>query len=351
MEWISNKNDCICDGAQANMFFPRQTSRQLQIRYNRASRCHIPAPAPAPVKDSRCRDNLSPTGLLLRKTPEEGDDKLRVEPNRDYSGLFLYKKYDTYGDVSFLSNCECRSYGYLCEHCETLNTSVFHDMLVPLNPTDWEELKDYLLNKRKWTEKSLYDWVLFWMKEHASRHNYGRGLVFFDWAKFIHMNNNIHLFFHYIFQFIMKRNLDIPHVEGSQRFAHPLGMNGEVVRKNLRKYKHFKGRLKKNHMSVVSCHATIRLSCEVYGKGGRITDIKTYHVRNSIIQYTFDQDPRRDQFVFSQKAREMAARRRWKNVFQYVIDEMNHEVRFRPGMAGMIDCSHSFSQYTLQLHS
>lgn len=106
------------------------------------------------VKDSLSPNNITKNGHLIRKSIQEGDEHLLVEPHRyAQQGVFLYKRYKNYmhSNLSVLTPCDCLFYGYVCQYCQVLNTSFFYNLEVPLNQEDWSVLKKCFLHKHKWT--------------------------------------------------------------------------------------------------------------------------------------------------------------------------------------------------------
>lgn len=153
------------------------------------------------IIDSLKKNNLTTSGHMFKKIYQGGDDKLLLGPHLDYSGIFLYKRYECYHDgTALLIRCGCSHYGGLCRYCEVLNTSVFHDLEVPLNHDNWGKMRDIFLHKYQWTEKKLYNWLAFWIKQESLRWNDYKGLVFFHWDKFFNMAR--HRFFHYLYTFV-----------------------------------------------------------------------------------------------------------------------------------------------------
>lgn len=84
------------------------------------------------IADSTDKNNLTKGGHLYKKTFQEKDDTLLLEPHLNKMGIFLYKRYRTNPlDVACLMPCRCHIYGGLCRYCIVLNTSVFHDLEDP----------------------------------------------------------------------------------------------------------------------------------------------------------------------------------------------------------------------------
>lgn len=296
-------------------------------------------PTPEPIiKDSLRKNNITKDGHLFKKSIGEGDDKLLLEPHRYYNdGIFLYKRYNLYqhDNTALLTDCGCHHAGYICDYCEVLNTSFFYDLEVPLNSEDWTVLKKIFLVQYKWSEKNFYHWLSFWINVEQNRHNDRKGLVFFNWSKFFRHNRNAYTFFYYLFKFISEGKVLKPYID---KYApRSIDMNDGIMKGPIRGQ-----RVKENCVAINTCDTMIRLTFQIYGKGGRITNIKTQYHKYSVIEYTYQDDTRCDKFSIHQKKEKMEERRRWKRVFQYTIDQINEEVRFRPGMCGMEDCMSSF---------
>lgn len=290
------------------------------------------------VKDSLSPNNITKNGHLIRKSIQEGDEHLLVEPHRyAQQGVFLYKRYKNYmhSNLSVLTPCDCLFYGYVCQYCQVLNTSFFYNLEVPLNQEDWSVLKKCFLHKHKWTEKNFHDWLCFWIHV-ANQHN----LIFFKWRTF--SRSNPYTFFYRLFQFITSGQVLLLDQE---RFAPRfVDMNGGLLRGPVRGQ-----RTRPNCVAINTCHALLRFSFRIYRKGGRITRTSTRPFeRYSLIEYVDVDDPRNDRFHIHKKVGEFQERTRWKRVFQYTIDQINEEVRFRPGMCGMHDCMTSFSSFASQ---
>lgn len=250
---------------------------------------------------------------LLEKQVQPGDNQLLVEPHRDEgSGLFLYKTYHNYGGgIAFLVSHTCDCHGHMCEDCKKLNTSSFHDLEVPLNPTDWEILQDLFLEGLHWTEHQLYHWLVFW-KKMAQR----RETRFFLWNTYIPMSE--YWFFSFLFRFIH---------------------SGNVWQKNI-----IYPSVNKKEITTECGYTMIRISLGIYKKGGHILGIRQLdHHTNKFIMYSYE-PIKIDQFFIYQKTKEFQNKWHWKQIFQdTVVQEINEEVRFRPGMAGMEECQHSFA--------
>lgn len=272
---------------------------------------------------------------MLYKSIQEGDERLLLEPHRYHQeGIFLYKRYKMfpYSNIAVLTSCDCLYYRHVCQYCQVLNTSFFHDVEVPLNPEDWSALKQCFLHKYKWTEKNFYHWLCFWIKVTDRR-----DLIFFFYQWTPLYSSDPYTFFYYIFQFIADGKILQPDPERyAPRF---LDMNGGLIKGPIRGQ-----RTISNCVAINTCYALLRLSFRVYGKGGRITKTFTRYGKYSVIEFTdTNDDPRNDRFHIHQQVEHRQERTRWKRVFQYTIDQINEEVRFRPGMCGMQDCMSSFS--------
>lgn len=278
---------------------------------------------------------FSKHGHLLRKNYEEGDDKLLLEPHRDNSGVFVYKKYKTYNHKeSFLLDCSCDYYGTLCDHCEVLNTSSFYDLTIPLNPEDFQLWKQFFLQKEKWSEENLYNWFSFWILQFENRwygYYHNKQLVFFSYDKFFYMDR--HKFFYYLFQFTTRG--EVFSCDPFHQQPLPVGVNGGVIKKPNQKRK-------RNHIAIRTGDAMFRFTYKLYKSGGRVNSIESS--RTSIIGFTYEKDARKDTFSFQLQKMKRDEKQRWKRVFQYTIDEINNEVRFRPNMCGMQECQLSFLQ-------
>lgn len=310
----------------------RTTMNRRRMNTYRAYSC-----TPKIIKDSLNKKNLSRDGHLLHKTYDEQDDKLLLQPHRTSSGLFIYKRYKSYDKKdSFLRDCYCDHYGRLCQYCEVLNTSCFYDLEIPLNPEDFKTWKQFFLKQQKWTEENLYNWFSFWLHQLKNRWNMmvrSNRLVFFDYDKFFQMNN--HNFFYYLFQFTTSCQVLMKDPPNKQPL--PVDMNGGVVRKPNKNIK-----TKLNHVAIITGDAMIRFTYQLYKGGGRVADVKTSNGK-SVIRYTNDIT---DQSIFVLMRQRMLREenKRWKRVFQYTIDEIKNEVRFRPGMCGMEECLASFRE-------
>lgn len=296
------------------------------------------------IADSLDDNNITAGGHLFQKTFQEGDDKLLLEPHQHYNGLFLFKKYRRNHDgTALLTQCDCHYWGLMCKDCIVLNTTFFYNLQVPLNPQDFEKLETFFLQEQKWTHANLYNWLCFWIREVSHRWTTFAGeteLVFFRYEKFI--RKNPHKFFYYLFDFVVNKRLVLK--EDPDKYK-PLfiNLNGGVIRD-----------CNTNQKTMPDClviktgDAMIRLSCKIYGNGGRVSSIST-KIKNSfsVICFTYQNDPFRDQFSFYQKIMLIRDKERWKHVFRNVVDEINREVRFRPRMCGMEDCMSSFYKYAM----
>lgn len=327
------------------MFCVSTENKMLGLYYRRpATTSFYRRSEPKPIiRDSLQKNNLTKNGHMFKKTFQEGDDKLLLEPHRDYSGIFLYKKYKhyTHDNSALLSACSCNHAGYMCDHCEVLNTSVFHNMEVPLNPEDFEKLKDFCLKQQKWSEKNLYDWLAFWVRALKQRHSgYKRELVFLNYRKFLYMGT--HSFFYYLFEFVTSGKVLKKDPEG--RGPLPIDMNGGAIRRQ-----HKPEKTQPNKLAIKTGDAMIRLSFQIYGKSGRVVSIHS-DFRKSIITFSYEKDTRQDIFSIQQTLMKFHEKWRWKRVFQYSLETIENEVRFRPGMCGMEECMISF-QKNLELYA
>ena len=318
----------------SNLFFVPTNRTMMNL-----PRWNLPyyPPAPKIVKDSLKKNNLTRDGHLFMKTYDEQDETLLLEPHRGYTGIFLYKKYKSYDKKeSLLVECSCAHYGNLCKYCVVLNTSSFHDLEIPLNPEDFHTWKQFFLKQQKWKEVNLYNWLSFWLDQWNRRwidRYYHERLVFFSYDKFFHMSQ--HKFFYYLFQFTTSGKVFQKDPPGRQLL--PVDMNGGAIRKSNKNQK-----VKPNHVAVITGDAMFRFTYQLYKKGGRVKSVGTGFKRKSIIEFTDNHDGFAFHLQRQKSIREEKAR--WKRVFQYTIDEINHEVRFRPGMCGMEECRTSFLQ-------
>lgn len=292
--------------------------------------------APKIVKDSLNKNNLTRDGHLFLKTYDEQDEKLLLEPHRSPDGIFNYKKYKSYDKKeSLLVACSCDHYGGMCQYCAVLNTSAFHDLEIPLNPEDFHTWKQFF-KKQKWTEENLYNWFLFWLEQVENRwssmFSYQR-LIFFSYEKFIRMSK--YNFFYYLFKFITSEKVFWKDPPGRQPL--PVDMNGGAIRRPDKNQK-----VKPNHVAVITGDAMFRFTYQLYKEGGSVKSIWTGLSDKSVIEYTYDHDG--SVFHLKQQQNMAEETKRWKRVFQYTIDEINEEVRFRPGMCGMEECRMSFLQ-------
>lgn len=212
---------------------------------------------------------------------------------------------------------------------------------MPLNPEDFEILKDFLLKKQKWTEKNMYAWLVFWINAINKRwaYDYDSRFVFFGYDKFFYKNT--HQFFYYIFRFITIGIVFQRDPKGKEPL--PIDINGDVIKKFTPKHK-----TQPDCLAIITGDAMIRLSFHIYGKGGRVVKTRTIN-QKTIVNFTYEEDPRTDIFSFQQKISNIREKQRWKRVFQYTINEIDTEVRFRPGMCGMEECYLSFMNHTKNL--
>lgn len=290
---------------------------------------------PKLVRDSLDKNNLSRNGHLFCKTYDEQDEKLLLEPHRDYSGVFLYKRYKTYdGKESLLVPCHCNHYSSMCQYCEVLNTSSFHDLEIPLNPDDFYTWKQFFLKEHKWTEENLYNWFSFWIRQIKNRYSNEEELIFFSYNKFYYMS--LYSFFYYLFQFTTSGKVFLKDPLNTHPL--PVDMNGGAIRKKNQDRKR-----KPNHVAIITGDAMIRFTYKLYKEGGRVKSVYTGFTRKSVIGFTYDNTDQ-STFVLQQQKSMREETQRWKRVFQYTIDEINNEVRFRPGMCGMEECHASFLQ-------
>lgn len=298
------------------------------------------------VSDSLDSNNITKHGHMFSKTYEEGDDKLLLEPHRHIcDGIFLYKRYTHYQhtDETLLTECHCNHVGGLCRYCVVLNTSDFHGLTIPLNPEDWDKMKDFFLMDQKWSEKNLYNWLVFWCKQIENRWSREHPLfastshtpVFFRYDKFFRKNK--HWFFYYVYKFIIDKHV----LKKDPPCQAPCKVDkyGDVI-------KHPYQKALPDCQAIITCDAMIRLSFRIYAGGGRITDTTTHWTSfssgRSILTYTSKLDPRNDAFEIRQKAYAFHQKRMWKRVFEYTRDEIDNEVRWRPGMCGAEECHSSF---------
>lgn len=320
--------------------------KDYKNNYNFRSRSYGHYPKEV-IRDSHDSNNISDGGHMFCKTFQEGDDKLLLEPHRDCSGIFLYKRYKqyTHNGSALLRRCPCNHYGELCQYCIVLNTSDFYGLEVPLNPEDWGKMKDFFLKNQKWTEKYLYYWLLFWIKKIEDRWSSKKRLIFFSYDKFFRMNT--HAFFYYMCKFIIDEKVlayDPPRHKPCK-----VDKDGHVVKYPTQQIALHECR------AIITCDAMIRLSFRIYKKGGHITSTTTIPSYRgggkSIIRYSNHIDPMNDVFEIRKKADAIQKRHMWKRVFQYTKDEIDNEVRWRPGMCGADQCKSSFQRGAIGLMS
>jgi hypothetical protein len=289
--------------------------------------------------DSTDKNNLSQNGHLYKKTFQEGDDKLLLEPHRDHMGEFLYKRYRANPQgLAYLVPCSCNSYGGgLCRYCIVLNTSVFHGLEVPLNPDDWGRLKAFLMVQQKWSERQVYRWLQFWTQalDHRWDEDGKRKLIFFRHTRFVFLGN--HRIFRYMAKYLWEGKVlvDDP---WERKGLFPVDHNGGAIR---RPTKPPQKNIRTDCVAITTSPALFRFTFQLYGKGGRVTRTETDH-RKSIVYFTHKEDPRQDRFAFSTRITNLREKERWKRVFRHTVDEIQNEVRFRPGMCGMEECMSSF---------
>lgn len=293
--------------------------------------------APKIVRDSLNKNNLTRDGHLFMKTYDEQDEKLLLEPHRGPSGVFLYKKYKSYDKKeSLLVECECDHYGGMCKYCVVLNTSSFHDLEIPLNPEDFHTWKMFFLEQQKWTEENLYDWFSFWLDQLENRWStlsHYKRLVFFSYRKFFHMSK--YNFFYYLFQFTTSGKVFLKDPPKKQPLQ--VDIKGNVIRNKNQN-------VKPNHIAIITGDAMFRFTYKLYKEGGRVNSIWTGLYGKSVIEYAYDDRRHLSEFVLQKQKSTMDEQKRWKRVFQYTIDEINNEVRYRPGMCGFEECQTSFLQ-------
>lgn len=295
------------------------------------------------IKDSLKKNNLTKCGHLFKKTFREGeDDKLLLEPHRDHDGVFIYNRYKNYvKDDALLVPCSCNHYGKMCQYCIVLNTSDYYGMDVPLNPEDFETMKKIFLKDQGWTENNFYSWLEFWIKTLENKRwtgDYTKEFVFLRYRKFFYKST--HQIFYYIFQFITSKKVFL--IDPENRKPLPVDVNGGVIKKP-----HQGQKTLKDCVAIITGDAMIRLSYHLYKKSGRVVSYLT-NINNTytVVHYTYKKDPRRDTLSFIQKISQIRKKMLNKRIFQYTIDEINNEVKFRPGMCGMEDCHISFMAST-----
>lgn len=211
--------------------------------------------------------------------------------------------------------CACIYRFELCGDCSVINTCRFYDLDVPLHAAYFRELRTTLVVVHQWGEKCFYDWLCFWMREFYMRMSVhsSRSLVFFEYDRYYRMSR--HCFFYYLYDLIV---------------------TGAVFSEHGIEYRDGDSAL------ITTGDAMVRLSYEIYRAGGRVTGVRTDFLRKSIIVFTDEEDARQDRYHIYRKHIEISQRRRWKDIFRAVVQQIDEEVRYRPGMCGMQECMSSF---------
>lgn len=282
------------------------------------------------------KNKLTKNGHLYEKIYQEGDDTLLLEPHRDQMGIFIYKRYrsNRHG-IAHLEPCTCNYSGGLCRYCIVLNTSVFHDLEIPLNPDDWEKLKTFLLVQQKWSEQQVYRWLLFWIQTLDHRWDGGNRLIFFEYTRFVFLDN--YRFFFYMSKYMWRGTVLLNDPWERMKGLFPVDHNGGAIRRPTNPPQ----KTRPDCVAITTASAMFRFTFQLYGKGGQVSHIDTDQ-KKSIVYFTYDDNPLQDRFAFSTRITTLREKERWKRVFQYTLKEIQDEVRFRPGMCGMEECMFSF---------
>lgn len=240
-------------------------------------------------------------------------------PQRGHRDTVTYQKYmKTRDSRVYLTPC-CSYGGYICARCAPLNATRFHDIDVPLCPEDWEIIKNRLIKEEGWRERDLYNWIVFWKEEYRTRK-----LVFFEW---INIRTKCHLgeigFFRSIFDFVSHRLYkeeysSFDYIYGTFYHSRRAG-TFEKLDDDTVKIKGFYSCLK-HSLCVYKNHLSLSIL---------ITKYRSYSILKTM------RDNMDSWLIYKEKEARLN--------FDFVRDEIDNDVAYRPLMFRYNECKEHFS--------
>lgn len=266
-------------------------------------------------------------GHPFLKPYRDGDEHRLFLPMRQFGTFIVYHRYACYKGQRHCHAhpCYCYQNGRICKDCAPLNTTVFYDLHVPIDPERFSEMKHVLMHECRLSMIQIYNWLSFWLHDvFPKRFSYEETTpIFFHYTDtwIYEYTQTSYRFMFLLYDFLKKKTFQKIYID--LRYNHKPAF---VVHS-------------RDSVCIRTIMALMKWSLEVYGTDRYITSCQT-QMRKYYTVFTTSYDETHDCFS-----------RYWKKMFDVCVSQVRDEVAYRPGMAGMIDAQDDFHARVINTHS